>query len=407
MPAARAWRVYTAAFARPVGCANITAKPKYVSPPAPPRELGKIAILGSRGFPSTYGGYETMVRELARDWAGRGIEVTVYCRERPGRVRAWQEKGVECRWTPGLESTSLSTLSYGLTSHFDAAFRDFDAALVVNVANGFFLPALKAGGIPVAINTDGIEWERGKWGAMARRVFRMGALAAARFADVIVADSLEISRIWKREFGVDSEFIPYGAPVLKDVPDERVRELGLQPGGYALVVARLVPENNVDLALDALTDELPLVVVGSGSGDSPVERRLEALSADDRILWLGHVADQDLLSQLWANSALYFHGHSVGGTNPALLQAMGAGAPVIALDTPFNREVLADGDQLFTHEADRVREMARMLLADPILSESWRESARNRVESAYSWTDVSERYLAALALAAARRSAQP
>jgi glycosyltransferase involved in cell wall biosynthesis len=345
-----------------------------------------------------------MVRYLARDWTARGIDVTVYCRERPGRARSWQHDGVTCRWTPGLESTSFSTLSYGLTSHLAAAFAGFDVALVVNVANGYFLPALRLGGIPSAINTDGIEWERGKWGGVARKVFRVGAEAAARFADVTIADSREIARIWKREFGVDSEFIPYGAPVLESVPADRVAMLGLEPGGYSLVVARLVPENNIDLALDALTGgEVPLVVVGSGTGGTPIEERLSAMSGRGEVRWLGHVSDQDLLKQLWAHAEIYFHGHSVGGTNPALLQALGAGAPTMALDTPFNREVIGNDEQLFAKDAGAVRELAERLRSDPDLRAEWSRTGRSTVATRYSWQDVSDRYLEALALARRRR----
>jgi glycosyltransferase involved in cell wall biosynthesis len=286
-----------------------------------------------------------------------------------------------------------------------SAFAGFDAALVVNVANGYFLPALKLSGVPSAINTDGIEWERGKWGTVARRVFRLGAKAAARYADVTIADSREIARIWKVEFGVDSEFIPYGAPVLETVADDRVVDLGLEPDGYSLVVARLVPENNVDLALDALAGrDVPLVVVGSGTGGTPLEERLAAMSGRGEVRWLGHISDQDLLKQLWAHASIYFHGHSVGGTNPALLQALGAGAPTIALDTPFNREVIGNDTQLFPNNADKVLALATRIKSDPDLRAEWRRRGRSTVAARYSWEDVSNQYLEALNLARRRKA---
>ncbi|MBN8868935.1 MAG: DUF1972 domain-containing protein [Solirubrobacterales bacterium] len=366
--------------------------------------MNRIAILGSRGFPSTYGGYETLVRHLARAWVARGIEVTVYCRERPAGKRAWIEEGVRCRWTPGIESVSASTLSFGLTNHLDASFRDFDAALVVNVANGYFLPFLNMRGIPVAINTDGIEWERGKWGTVARKVFRNGAVASARFADVLIADSVVIAEIWRDTFGVDSEFVPYGAPVLdEDLPTDRIEALRLEPGDYRLVVARMVPENNVDLSLDGMleTDGVN-VVVGAGKGDTPLERRLADLDRSGKVRWLGHVADQELLDQLWAHCSLYLHGHSVGGTNPSLLQAMGAGAPVIALDTPFNREVVGNDQQFYGGSPDSLIELIRKAQDDPGLRDEWRRRGREVVASRYSWAGVSQGYLDALALAAER-----
>ncbi len=377
----------------------------YASTMNPPKGIRRIAILGSRGFPSTYGGYETLVRYLARDWVSRGIDVTVYCRERPNRQRSWVVDGVRCRWTPGVESVNFSTLSYGMTSHLDASFRNYDAALVVNIANGYFLPLLKSRGVPCAINTDGIEWERGKWGKVAQSVFRQGASASARFADVLIADSEAIAQIWDETFERSSEFIPYGAPVLKEGRTNRIEEIGLRPGTYRLVVARMVPENNVDLALDALLETTgESVIVGTGKGDTPLEQRLSVLHDEGRIRWLGHVSDQELLDQLWSHCQIYIHGHSVGGTNPALLQALGAGAPTVVLDTPFNREVVGNPEQHYQAEVEYLARLINRAGADPELRQAWSSQGQRIVASRYSWPDISDRYLKALALASERRN---
>jgi glycosyltransferase involved in cell wall biosynthesis len=369
--------------------------------------LRRVAILGSRGFPSTYGGYETLVRYLARAWVRQGIDVTVYCRAKKDGKSEWVDEGVTCRWTPGWDSKSLSTLSYGLTSHLDAGFRRFDAALVLNVANGFFLPAFRAAGVPTAVNTDGIEWERGKWGTAARKVFLAGARATARFADVLIADSEAIAAIWQETFGVPSTFVPYGAPVLTDVGDDRVRALGLVPGTYALVVARLIPENNVELTLDALermSPRVPAVVVGSANYGAPIEARLRELDHGGSLRWLGHVSDQELLMQLWANSGVYLHGHSVGGTNPALLQALGAGAPTLALATDFNREVVRREDHLFPAESERLAELIGTVLGSEERRLEMATAGRRIVAERYDWGDVTDRYLAALTTARERQA---
>jgi glycosyltransferase involved in cell wall biosynthesis len=370
-----------------------------------PKDLRRIAIVGGRGFPSTYGGYETLVRYIARDWSDRGYEVTVYCRDRADGGRHWTVDGVTCQWTPGYDSSSLSTLTFGFTAHVHAALQKFDAALVLNIANGLWLPMLRAAGVPTALNTDGIEWERGKWGSLARRVFLAGARMAARHADVLVADSEAIAKVWKQRFGVTSVFVPYGAPVESGLGSSRVEALELEPHRYALVVARLIPENNVDLFLDALDalgpDRPKAVVVGSGSSGTPLETRLRDLDRRGRVRWLGHVKDQDLLMELWANCGVYVHGHSVGGTNPALLQALGMGAPTLALDTPFNREVLgedADG-QLFPGQVDGLAEPMLRLVEDESRQKELAERGREVVRQRYSWPDVSDRYLSALRLA--------
>jgi glycosyltransferase involved in cell wall biosynthesis len=367
----------------------------------------RLAIIGSRGYPSTYGGYETLVRYLAKAWVERGHDVTVYCRDQEEGKTVWERDGVTCRWTPGHDSKSLSTLSFGMSSQLDAARRGFDAALVLNIANGFFLPALKAAGIATAVNTDGIEWKRGKWGSAAKRVFFAGAKATARHADLLIADSQAIADIWRQTFDAEATFIPYGAPVLHDECDHRVRAVGLVPGEYALVVARLIPENNVELILDGL-DRLdqrpPIVVVGSANFDSALEGRLRDLDHHGAVRWLGHVHDQELLTQLWANCGVYLHGHSVGGTNPALLQALGAGAPTLALDTCFNREVIGADDQLFPAEPGSLAEKIGATLASPVRQAAMAEHGREVIGTRYVWEDIIDRYYEALVEAVARRS---
>jgi glycosyltransferase involved in cell wall biosynthesis len=369
-----------------------------------------IAILGSRGFPSTYGGYETLVRHLARDWSQRGHTVTVYCRSRDGDRRSWITEGVRCQWTPGRDSTSLSTLSFGASSHLHATSQRYDAALVLNVANGYFLPLLRARRIPCAVNTDGVEWERLKWGAAAQKVFLGGAKLCARYADVLIADSQAIAGIWADRFGVESRFIPYGAPVLTDVSHDRVEALGLVRSGYALVVARLIPENNVQLFLDAIAvmpSSPRAVVVGSANYCSPLELRLRELDHRGAIRWLGHVSDQELLTQLWANCGVYVHGHSVGGTNPGLLQALGAGAPTLVLDTVFNREVVGQDGQLYPHDAHVLARRMADLLGDAELRQELANRGRCIVKQRYDWTAVCDGYLEAIKstrlVAAARR----
>ena len=374
----------------------------------------RFAILGSRGYPSTYGGYETLVRHLAPHLVGAGHDVTVYCRDRDGGPRSWTADGVHCIAPPGIETKSLSTLSFGMTSTIDAAFRRFDAMLVLNIANGFWFPALRAARTPFAVNTDGIEWERGKWSALGRATFKAGARMTAQHANALVCDSKAIASIWKELFDRDSNFIPYGAPVLEHPGSDLLEPLGVAGRPFVLVVARLVPENNVELTLDALEllgDDAPqAVIVGSANGDSPIEARLKAAAASQRVKWLGHVDDQRLLDQFWANCAVYVHGHSVGGTNPSLLQAMGAGAPTLALDTPFNSEVLPYAEHHFSHDAGVLATRIQRIATSPALREEMAERGREMVARRYAWQDVCAAYtdlLTALATGAHRTRHAP
>jgi glycosyltransferase involved in cell wall biosynthesis len=367
----------------------------------------KLAILGSRGFPSTYGGYETLVRKLAPYLVESGHDVTVYCRARERGQRSWIADGVRCIATSGYDSKSLSTLTFGFTATLDACFRGFDAMLVLNIANGFWFPALRAARTPFAVNTDGIEWERGKWSPLGRKTFQAGAWMTARNAGELVCDSEAIGKIWRERLHRESVFIPYGAPVLDDVGRDRLDTLALGEEPYLLVVARLAPENNVELTLDALdllgVDAPHAVIVGSANFDSPIEARLREMAASGRISWLGHLDDQRLLTQLWAHCGVYVHGHSVGGTNPALLQALGAGAPTLALDTPFNSEVLTTPGQRFPLDAMVLARQIKAVVTSPALGAEMAQTGRLIVGERYSWPDVCQAYTDVLVKLAHKR----
>jgi glycosyltransferase involved in cell wall biosynthesis len=355
-----------------------------------------FAIVGSRGFPSTYGGYETLVRYLAPHLVRGGHDVTVYGREPGGSRGAKVIEGVRCVNTRGLDSKSLSTLTFGLTATLSVAKSDFDAVLVLNVANGFWFPLLKAKGVPFAVNTDGIEWERRKWNAAGRAAFRAGAELTARFGDELVADSRAIADIWQDKFGRESTFIPYGAPIVTQHDPEPLRPLGLDERPFVLVVARLVPENNVGLILDALDSLGPerpaAVIVGGANYESDIGKRLEGLQGTKDLTWLGHVSDQGLLTALWSNCAVYVHGHSVGGTNPALLQALGAGAPTLALDTIFNAEVLPFEQQRFPDDPTVLSARIKEVIESPALQQEMRHRGQEIVRQHYSWNDVCDAY---------------
>ncbi|HEX4252361.1 MAG TPA: glycosyltransferase [Pseudonocardia sp.] len=363
----------------------------------------RIHILGTRGFPSTYGGFETLIRHLAPDLVRRGHEVTVFDREPAssagGRVRMID--GVRVYSSPGLNGTTSSTLSHGLTSSVITAREKPHVALVMNVANGFFLPALRARNVPVVLNVDGIEWERDKWSPLGKRVFKTAAKATARWADYLIADSEAISARWLTEFDRESVFVPYGGDLPGGPPGtERVEQLGLTPGGYVLIVARLVPENNVATMLDAAKRTgAPVVVVGSAGGNE-LEQQIRAEHNPPRVHALGHVSDQELLSALWAHCGVYLHGHSVGGTNPALVQAMGLGAPVLALHTQFNREVLASEDMVVPLDPEVIARRAVALLRSPRLRADAANWGRRRVAEVYNWSAVCEGYETVLLKAA-------
>lgn len=359
----------------------------------------KIAIVGSRGFPSTYGGFETFVREFAPFAAGEGHEVTVYGHGNDEPSSYWVDN-VQVINVVGSQSKSAATATHGLNAFLDARRRSFDVALVLNPANGPFLPLLRC---PSVVNPDGLEWRREKWGPIAKGAFLSGALAVARWADEIVVDSLAIGRYWRVAFKRDTTFIPYGADVVLDHDADPVRELGLEPGNYALSVARLAPENNVELAVHALArmpSDATLLVVGDANYHSPTVALLRNVQRRDaRLKWVGRIDDQQLLGTLWGNAAVHLHGHSVGGTNPALLQGMGHGAGPIAFRSPFNQEVLGCTDRLY-RDSYELADLWTNVLDRPIAQERWKQRCQERVAEHYSWRSVCRDYLKVLERAA-------
>ena len=355
--------------------------------------LPTIAIIGTRGYPSYYGGFETAVRKLAPHLVDSGWDATVY--GRPGSTKKDdldKDSRVQCIETRGLETKSLSTLSYGLTSVLHTFFCKPDVALVMNVANGFWLPLLRLRGIATVVNVDGIEWERAKWSPLAKFVFRLGAKFTARFGDTLVSDSREISRRWKADFGRESVFIPYGG----DVPEALPVIPGLKHRGYVLVVARFVPENTVHEFFEAvprIASQYPVVIVGSSGYGGPLDEMARELdSAHENVTWMGHVSDDRKLLSLWQHAGAYFHGHSVGGTNPALVQAMACGAPIIARDTAYNREVLGSIGQLTLPSPKAIAEAVEKMMSDPASQERISKLVLERAATDYTWDAVCTAY---------------
>lgn len=352
-----------------------------------------VAIIGTRGYPSYYGGFETAVRKLAPYLVDQGWDVTVY--GRPGAIKPGdpsRDKRVRVLTTRGLESKSLSTLSYGLTSTVNAAVRKPDVALVMNVANGFWFPFLRLRGIPILTNVDGIEWERAKWGRIAKFIFHTGAKVTARFGTRMVYDSEEIARRWSEEFGLQGDFIPYGGDTETDLP----LEPGTEHRGYILAVARFVPENTIPeflAAVELLGEKYKVVIVGSEGYGGDLDQRVSDLAAKfENVIWTGHMSDDRRLHALWQHAGAYFHGHSVGGTNPALVQAMACGAPIVARDTVYNREVLADSAVFSSPSAADIASVLSEVMDDSSLQSRLSAAALARAVDKYSWDQVCAKY---------------
>jgi glycosyltransferase involved in cell wall biosynthesis len=356
----------------------------------------RIAMVGTRGVPAAYGGFETAIEEIGKRLAASGHEVTVYCRSKKGLEKRDEYLGMKLVYLPAVKSKALETLSHTALSVLKMTFsRKHDVAYVFNAANSPFLPLIRMRRVPVAVHVDGLEWKRGKWGKTGRKYYRVAEQLSVRWADALIADAQGIADYYTDEFGVPTELIAYGAQIDENPASNRLADIGLEAKKYHLVVARFEPENHVDVIVDgyhASEATLPLVVVGSAPYAAEYTDRIATIAAsDDRINMLGGVWDQELLDQLYSNALTYLHGHSVGGTNPSLLRAMGAGTAVIAWDVVFNREVLGDDGEYFANAAQASE---RILAAERAPASAIETGVRLRVraQGKYNWDDVATGY---------------
>jgi glycosyltransferase involved in cell wall biosynthesis len=353
----------------------------------------RIAILGTRGVPARYGGFETAAEEIGLRLVERGHDVVVYCRN-PGQVQT-SYRGMELVNLPAARVKALETISHtGLSAVHSIALDGPDVAFLFNAANALYIPLFRSARIPVAVHVDGLEWRRAKWGKGGTSYYRWAEARSTRWAQAVIADSRGIVDHLLTEHGVIATYIPYGAPVVAPHPT-RLSEIGLAPLEYHLVVARFEPENNVREIVKGYVSSAcskPLVVVGDAAyGDGYRREILQAGQRDPRVRFLGSVWDQDLLDALYCGAASYVHGHSVGGTNPSLLRAMGAGAPVIAHRVAFNEEVARDNGRYFACPEEVALE-CELVESDPDSACSRGLAGRSDVIERYQWDEVADQY---------------
>jgi glycosyltransferase involved in cell wall biosynthesis len=251
----------------------------------------------------------------------------------------------------------------------------------------------------IVVNVNGMDWGRDKWGPVGKAYFKAAAQIALHTAAGIINDSQAMRAYYRQRFGRDSYFVAYGAEIKGSVHPEILSEYGLEPHGYYLIASRLVPENNADLIIEAFRasrSQRTLVIAGGANYKSPWVEALRR-EADPRVRFLGHIPDAEHVRELHCNCYAYLHGHSLGGTNPALVKALGYGNCIVALDNPFNREVLISpsGTEygiLFPKDAARLTAILDELDADAARAARFRVRAPDRVREAYTWDFIVQEY---------------
>lgn len=374
----------------------------------------RVAILGSRGIPARYGGFETFAEQLALGLTHAGVEVTVFAEAAADQAAqpAFDHQEIRVQPIRLRRLGPATTIWYDLVCLWRAR-RGFDVVYMLGYGAAFACWLPRCWGTQVWINMDGLEWKRSKWHPLARAYLRAMEACMARVATRVLADAQAIQAYYQHRYptGAPATFIPYGAhlPASADAPDALAAQLHtwhLTPDGYLLIVARMEPENHIVEMLQAylaVADRVPwpLVVVGEHRANNAYCARLRHIQ-HDHIRFIGTVYDAAQLTALRRGARAYLHGHSVGGTNPSLLEAMACANLVIAHDNPFNREVLDNQGLYFADASTLSALLIQLTTLDEDTRHAHQRAVWHRVQTTYSWSRVAAAYLALIAQDAPR-----
>lgn len=342
-------------------------------------------------------GFETGFGEIAPRLAEMGHDIVMYCRRSsfPRAMRVPSYRGVRLVYVPSPGGKNFSGLIATLFAVVHAlATGRFQIFFFVNVGMGHHAALCRLFGRKTIMNVNGLDWTRAKWGPVAKWYFLSAAHSAVRFCNELVTDAEAMRQFYVDRFGKETTMIAYGADVESSTRPELIRQFGVEPDEYYLIASRLIPENHGDMIAEAFLQSgsnKKLLIAGGANYDSPFHARLRELSGESVIL-AGHIDDQDVIRELHCNCFAYVHGHSVGGTNPSLLKAMGYGNCILALDTVFNREVLADGGLFFPRDSGVLADMMRGLEIDPETVARLRLMGPARVIANYTWEKIAGQY---------------
>jgi glycosyltransferase involved in cell wall biosynthesis len=349
----------------------------------------RIAILGTRGIPANYGGFETFAEELSTRLAARGHQVAVYCRARHSES---SYRGVRLVYLPTIRHKYFDTLAHAFLSTLHLLAHPVDAALYCNGANAIFTPLPRLFGMPVALNVDGLERKRKKWNRLARAWYVISERLATFCPTAVVTDAAAIEDYYRQRYGKETVFIPYGAETGKTAGAGALRGLGLEPGAYFLYVSRMEPENHpleVRQAFERVRTPMKLALVGDAPY-APDYIRCVRETSDPRIVMPGAIYGERY-HELGSHCFAYIHATEVGGTHPALIEAMGRGALTLYRNTPENAEVAAGAGIPF--EPEELTAKIELALAMPEAERArLREAAMARVRERYSWEAVTDAY---------------
>lgn len=357
----------------------------------------RIAVIGTRGIPSSYSGSETFVEELSTRLVERGHKVTVYCRSHHIKTNDKWYRGVELVPLPTIGRKHLDTIVHTFLSILHLSLKRYDIVYICNVGNAVLSGIPRIFGKKVILNIDGADWERAKWGKFAKKFIKFSAYIATLFPNVAIADSMVVKKYYLNKFKKQLVFIPYGANIVQSTNSDFIKKFGLQKRKYILFVGRLVPENCPHHLIEAfeklqIDTDLKLVIVG----DAPYsEKYIQSLKVtrNPNIIFTGYVFGEGY-RELSCNAYLFVVPTEAAGTHPVLLEAMASGNCVLVNNTPSNLEVI--GDAGFCYDGSQgledLRKQLEKLIQNPYIVETYREKAVKRIQECYRWDKITDEY---------------
>lgn len=356
----------------------------------------KVAIIGTVGAPANYGGFETLAENLVRfhETSSLKDELTVYCSSKSYEAKPKKYLSAKLKYIP-LKANGVQSTPYDILSLISAMWNRADVILILGVSGTIVLPLIRLlSSARIVTNIDGIEWRREKWQGLAKWFLRFSEKMAVRFSHEVIADNGAIAEYVQQTYGVDSHVIAYGGDHAVAVEAAAVDELNL-PERFAFSVCRIEPENNTHMIVDAFArqDALPLVMVGNWNSSSYGKKIKQRYTSSSHILLLDPIYDLGKLNTLRSKAVLYVHGHSAGGTNPSLVEAMHFAHPVLAFDCSFNRSTTENKAIFFNSADDLLQQITSFNAADTqLVGDTMLEIARQR----YTWDIIAKQYFSLL-----------